>query len=101
MWSVQPLIFMIDLSIFLAHPTQCKSTNRTHGDGGLGSSFFFSSAGFSSAGFSSFFSSAGFSSFFSSGLASAFGCSYTMKRKHQTNQISTTTELMPMTQWVK
>ena len=63
-----PLIVMMDFSIFLAHPTQCKSTYKTNGDGGFGSSFF-------SSGFSSFFSSA-FSSFFSSGLASALACSY-------------------------
>jgi hypothetical protein len=60
----------------LAHPTQCKSTNKTNGDGGFGSSFFASSAGFSS-----FFSST-FSSFFSSGLASALACSYQFITKH-------------------
>lgn len=63
---------MIDLSIFFAHPTQCKSTYKTRGEGGLASSFF-------SSAFSSFFSSA-FSSFFSSVLVAAVACSsYPMK----------------------
>lgn len=78
-----PLIFIIDLWIFFAHPTQCKSTKSTHGSGGLGSSFF-SSSGFSSL-LSSFFSSSfppsAFSSFFSSCFSSTFGCSYTQSKR--------------------
>src|ERR1044072_6313772 len=71
---IKPLIFMIHFSIFFAHPTQCKSTNNTHGDGGLG--FFFSSTGFSP-----FFSSA----VFSSGLDSSFAGSYTLEKKQNKN----------------
>jgi hypothetical protein len=56
---------MMDLSIFFAHPTQCKSTNSTKGAGGFGSSFF-------SSAFSSGLTSSGFTS-------SALASSYTLK----------------------
>lgn len=60
-----PLIFKMDLSIFFAQPTQCKSTNKTNGEGGCclwaSSSPFFSSA---------------LSSFFISALSSSCGCRF-------------------------